>query len=195
MVLMLLLATPAFAKPVAHAAVSLGWQALPSLSPELKSSMGAGFSRIELGVGPKSLQVYGVLQIALHNGEMWQNSAALGTVPSVLGDTSFTNVGAGARLPIALGSFHLVPHVDLGGAFSTTPMDKTAYQTDVLPYYGRPPALGLHSAGPWAQGGLDAGYTVIPDAVDLFIAGDAGIMMTGGVQPVLDARLGLSGRF
>lgn len=194
MVLMLLLLAPASADTIVHASVSTGWQCLPALRPELSNTGAIGFSRIEVGAGPELLQFYGVFQTALHNGQNYYYSSETGGA-GVVGDTRFTNAGVGMRMPLAFGVFRLAPHADLGGAFADAPMNKEFYQTDVVAELGMEPAVGIHSAGLWAQAGADAGVTILEDAMDIFLAADGGVMTTGGFQPVLDLRIGLSGRF
>ncbi len=196
MVLILLLTAQAQAETLVHASVSTGWQCLPALLPELSNASGFAYTRFEVGAGPEMVQIYGTAQMALHNGLdiQYSNQYSDGLSP-VVGDTRFTNVGVGARLPIPFGVFRLVPHVDIGGAFADAPMDQDFYASDIEPLIAGGKNVGIHGAGIWAQVGADAGFTIIEDAVDVFIASDGGWMTITAVGPVADVRVGLSGRF
>lgn len=180
MVLMLLLTRLALAAPVLHASGSVGWQCLPAFRPELSNTLGTPFARVELGAGVEKLQGYGVAQTAIHQGDWSAVEAGW-----IRGDTRFTNVGLGARIPVAFGIVRLVPHADVGVAFADAPADSW-----ILDPVGE--ALGDHTFGLWAQAGADLGIAIVPDRVDIFVAADAGLVLWSAV---IDARVGLSARF
>lgn len=183
MVLMLLWPAVALAEPVFHASTSIGWQCLPAFRPELSNTLGTAFVRVELGGGIERVQVVGVAESAIHQGD-W----AAVTDGRIRGDTRFTNVGLGARVPFAFGRLRLVPHADVGVDFADAPA--TYWFEGAIDNVGE--TLDDHTAGFWAQGGAEVGVTVVPDSVDLFVAGDAGVVLW---SMVIDARVGLSARF
>lgn len=182
MVLMLLLTRLALAAPVLHASGSIGWQCLPAFRPQLSNTFGTPFARAELGAGVEKLQVYGVVQTAIHQGDWSAVEAGW-----IRGDTRFTNVGLGARMPVAFGIVRLVPHADVGAAFADAPANSWIQTIDV-----DGEALGDHTFGLWAQAGADVGIAIVPDRVDIFVAADAGLVLWSAV---IDARAGLSARF
>ena len=134
-------------------------------------------------------------RLSLYNVAAWYEQADDGGPYVIVGDALFAQGGLGARAPFAVCRLRLVPHLDAGVVHVSTPFDPVAYEDDVLQRLGEDPSVGRSALGAWAQLGGDVAYPVRPDAVDLFLAVDAGYLTIRGMGPTLAARVGLASRF
>lgn len=174
---------------VAHAGASFGFQYVPGLTPPPNN-----LARLELGLGNGRVQGYGVASLAAHRGSPRENAVADGEPPATVGHGRLSCVGAGARVPFDRGWFRLVPHVEVGLAIWDSPMDEAAYRNEVVPEVGEV-AAGLHSVGPWAQGGLDFGFEVVRDTVVFSISPDVAFVGIPGLWLAVGPRVGFSAAF
>lgn len=177
---------------VAHLGVSTGIQAIPALGWVAHPN---GFVRFEVGAGPERVQGYFVAQLGLFNGLPWYSQTAYGAPVVIIGDVLFTEVGVGARIPIDIWVLRMIPHLDLGLATGSSPIEPSAYEEDVLPELDNEPSVGRHASGVWAQAGAEVGYPVLEDAVDVHVGVDVGYIAIRGVGLTMDARVGLAARF
>ncbi len=168
-----------------YASLSYGWQDFPLLHPDVTNDW---VTRVEAGATRGDNGFYAVLQLSAHNGPYLYYEPPPTTFA---GDVRFTQTGFGVRHTLALGRFRLVPHVDAGAAFADVGMNAAYFHANVQPLLA-PNALGLHTVGLWAQAGADLAWPVVPDAVDVYLAPDVGVMTIGGLEPTLDIRLGLT---
>jgi len=177
----------------AHFSLSTGVQALPALADVIEGN--ALFARVEAGAGTAQVQGYAVTQLALYDVEHWYYQSYYGGPYTLVGDSLLLHAGLGARAPFAVWRLRLVPHLDVGVVHVSTPFEPVAFEEDVMSDLPERPSVDPTALGAWAQLGGDVAYPVLPDAVDVFLAVDAGYITIRGVGPTLGARLGLAARF